>query len=402
MKIGEFNTSHVVHFEDAADMAAIVDGGADLIVTSPPYPMIAMWDELLGNRDPGTGNRLANGDGVGAFEAMHRQLDRVWEACWRVLRDGGFACVNIGDAVRTIGGSFQLYPNHARVLSAAQRIGFSPLPAILWRKPTNAPTKFMGSGMLPAGAYVTLEHEYILILRKGGKRVFGSEEEKRVRRGSALFWEERNAWFSDVWTDLRGTTQALGGAGRDRSGAFPFELPRRLIYMYSVQGDVVLDPFMGTGTTGQAAAVAGRSSVGYELDRRLTDAIEDRMAGVVEIGREEVTGRLAAHRSFVSTWEAERGPMKHRNDHYGFAVMTGQEREMVLTLPVSVEKQDGGYRVRQEEYYEIRELGNLCIGLIVSRKHEFVSSACFTKIRMGPGQETYRGDNGEVYVNNGC
>ena len=88
--------------------------------------------------------------------------------------------------------------------------------------------------------------------------------------------------------------------------------------MYSVQGDVVLDPFMGTGTTGQAAAVAGRSSVGYELDRRLTDAIEDRMAGVVEIGHEEATGRLAAHRSFVSTWETERGPMKHRNEHYDF------------------------------------------------------------------------------------
>ena len=62
-----------------------------------------------GIREPGTGWRM--GMGVGAFEAMHRQLDCVWEACWRVLRDGGIACVNIGDAVRTVGGDFQLYPN---------------------------------------------------------------------------------------------------------------------------------------------------------------------------------------------------------------------------------------------------------------------------------------------------
>ena len=61
-------------------------------------------------------------------------------------------------------------------------LGFSALPAIIWRKQTNAPNKFMGSGMLPAGAYVTLEHEYILIFRKGAKREFSSPADKANRR----------------------------------------------------------------------------------------------------------------------------------------------------------------------------------------------------------------------------
>ena len=74
---------------------------------------------------------------------------------------------------------FVLYPNHARILNSLLDIGFSVLPDILWRKQTNAPNKFMGSGMLPAGAYVTLEHEYVLIVRKGSKREFKTEDEKR-------------------------------------------------------------------------------------------------------------------------------------------------------------------------------------------------------------------------------
>lgn len=63
----------------------------------------------------------------------------------------------------------------------------------------------MGSGMLPAGAYVTLEHEYILIIRKGGKREFKNDPEKTNRRQSAIFWEERNIFFSDIRFDIKGS-----------------------------------------------------------------------------------------------------------------------------------------------------------------------------------------------------
>ena len=77
----------------------------------------------------------------------------------------------------------------------------------------------MGSGMLPPGAYVTLEHEYVLILRKGDKRPFKSEAAKSNRRASSFFWEERNAWFTDVWKDLPGAAQKLTSSeARKRSG----------------------------------------------------------------------------------------------------------------------------------------------------------------------------------------
>jgi DNA modification methylase len=89
------------------------------------------------------------------------------------------------------------------------KLGFTNLPNILWRKQTNAPNKFMGSGMMPPGAYVTLEHEHILIFRNGGKRQFNSQKEKTNRRQSAFFWEERNQWFSDVWMDLKGARQKI-------------------------------------------------------------------------------------------------------------------------------------------------------------------------------------------------
>ena len=189
---------------DATGMDEVADESVDLVVTSPPYPMIEMWDGLFRQQVEGVGEALAAAAGDRAFASMHDHLDAAWREVHRVLRPGGIACINIGDATRTLAGEFRLYPNHSRVLAGLSQLGFATLPDILWRKPTNAPTKFMGSGMLPPGAYVTYEHEYILIARKGKRRQFTKPGEKVLRRQSAYFWEERNSWFSDVWFDLRG------------------------------------------------------------------------------------------------------------------------------------------------------------------------------------------------------
>ena len=162
-------TTHRVFFKNAKKMDAVDSESIDLVVTSPPYPMIEMWDAVFAENNPEIPLALKENKGVLAFELMHRALDRVWDEVVRVLKTGGFACINIGDAARTINGNFMLYPNHSRILASLFQKGLSPLPAVIWRKQTNAPNKFMGSGVLPAGAYVTLEHEYILILRKGGK-----------------------------------------------------------------------------------------------------------------------------------------------------------------------------------------------------------------------------------------
>ena len=239
-------TTHKILFQDSRDLKEIPSESVDLVVSSPPYPMIEMWDEMFSHQNRNIQDAFAYGNGMQAYALIHEILDAVWNEVFRVLKNGRFACINIGDATRTVNGNFCLYPNHARILTHLLNIGFSVLPDILWRKQANTPNKFMGSGMLPAGAYVTLEHEYILIVRKGSKREFKTEAEKANRRESALFWEERNIWYSDVWMDIKGTEQKLPKAmSRLRSAAFPYDLAYRLINMYSVKGDMILDPFLG-------------------------------------------------------------------------------------------------------------------------------------------------------------
>jgi DNA modification methylase len=221
---------------------------------------------------------------------------------------------------------------------------------ILWRKQTNAPNKFLGSGVLPAGAYVTLEHEYILIFRKGAKRQFEAGAEVDNRRRSALFWEERNRWFSDLW-DFKGARQALNQAGaRQRSAAFPFELAYRLIHMYSVRGDRVLDPFLGTGTTMFAAMAACRHSIGVEIDGELAALVDQECGRIPQLARERVGRRLEEHRQFMAEYQAGGGGARHRNRRYAVAVVTSQETDLVLDTVRSVTREAAGqYRVCYEE-----------------------------------------------------
>lgn len=327
-------TTHRIIFGDARRLEAIGDAAVALVVTSPPYPMIEMWDETFSRQDGEIAAALKRKEGGRAFERMHRLLDDAWDEIHRVLMPGGLACINIGDATRTVNDHFQLYANHARILSKCLDIGFSNLPAIIWRKQTNAPNKFMGSGTLPAGAYVTLEHEFILVLRKGNRREFRTAEEKLNRARSALFWEERNTWFSDVWFDLKGANQDLiHKDARRRSAAFPFELAYRLVNMFSVRGDTVLDPFLGTGTTLLAAMASNRNSIGVEIDAGLKDVILDLATrNAVETCNSRIRERLSSHLAFVKERRRAKGAdaFKHTNEHFGFPVVTKPEVRMLV------------------------------------------------------------------------
>ena len=353
------DTAHRIVAADSADLSFAADGSAALVVTSPPYPMIGMWDGHFRARDPAIGRALDADDGGEAFELMHRDLDRVWAEAHRLLCEGGIACINVGDAVRTLGDRFELYPNHARILESCRRLGFTALPAVLWRKTTNAPNKFMGSGMLPAGAYVTLEHEHILVLRKNGRRRFVTPGARARRRESAYFWEERNDWFSDVW-ELTGARQALAGAGaRQRSAAFPFEIAWRLILMHSVKGDTVLDPFLGTGTTTLAAMATGRNSIGVEIDPALAAAARDAAAGLKAEANALVRERFAAHERFAAQRERDGRPLGHVNRRHGFPVMTAQEEDLLLELVDRLEAGPDGrfavsYRTVDDPSREVR------------------------------------------------
>lgn len=337
------DTSHQLYQCDARSTPFLADESVELIVTSPPYPMVAMWDTLFAQANPAISEALNESEAGLAFQLMHEVLDPIWEECCRVLAPGGIACINIGDATRTLGGQFALHANHARIISAFRRKPMQCLPLILWRKTTNAPNKFMGSGMLAPGAYVTLEHEYILIFRKGGKRLF-KEGEKANRQTSAFFWEERNQWFSDTW-QLHGERQKLDdGLDRERSAAYVFELPYRLINMFSVKGDRVYDPFAGTGTTTLAALASGRSSVGVDLSKDLLQVAADRInqTDLMAFLNGQLDQRLSSHRRFVKERITQKGAesVKHTNIYYDLPVMTRQEVRLYFNKLLSIKQED--------------------------------------------------------------
>ncbi|MFA5644476.1 MAG: site-specific DNA-methyltransferase [Patescibacteria group bacterium] len=342
-------TSHKIFYKDSRNLSYIKDKTVDLVVTSPPYPMIQMWDEIFFSQNKKIQEEIQNKNGKEAFEYMHKEMDKTWSELFRVLKDGGIACINIGDATRTINKNFFLYPNHSRIIDYCFRIGFDTLPSIIWRKQTNAPNKFMGSGMLPVGAYVTLEHEYILILRKNGRRKFEKENLKKTRQESSFFWEERNSWFSDVWMDIKGINQKIiDKKTRERSAAFPFNIAYRLINMYSVKGDTVLDPFLGTGTTSIAAMAAERNSIGIEIDDSFKDIIEKTFYNSINFSNEIIEKRIKQHVDFVEERKTKSKEIKYKNCHYNFPVITKSEKEIIFRKLKKINKKEENFIVEYE------------------------------------------------------
>lgn len=323
-------TTHKLIIGNSKDLSSIPDASVQLIVTSPPYPMVEMWDDVFVKQDVSIQEMLEKGDGVGAYDKMHMILNDIWNECDRVLANSGFVCINIGDATRTINGSFRLYSNHTKIISFFQSKGYCVLPDIHWRKQSNAPNKFMGSGMYPAGAYVTYEHEYILVFRKGEKRIFFGEE-KQKRQKSAYFWEERNVWFSDLW-DIKGVSQIISvpNAGRERNASYPFEIAYRLVNMYSAEEDTVLDPFAGLGTTCLACMASERNSIGVEIDSSIADIALNNMTVSPHDLNKVVEMRLAKHVSFIEGLPKEKKERCYYNVPHGFKVKTRQETQIKL------------------------------------------------------------------------
>lgn len=331
-------TEHRVLTCNSNTMSEIEDGSVALIITSPPYPMISMWDSIFSEQSNTIKTSLAAEDGALAFEFMHKLLAEVWFECDRVLMDSGIICINIGDATRTIGDKFQIYSNHSKIIEIFSSMGYSVLPDIIWHKQSNSPNKFLGSGMYPTSAYVTYEHEYILVFRKGGNRKFAGKTEE-LRRKSAYFWEERNTWFSDIW-NIKGKSQKIDIQSRDRSAAFPFEIPYRLVNMYSIQGDTVLDPFLGIGTTSLACMALNRNSIGVEIDEEFSDVAIQNMCCEPHILNNVIQNRYIQHTDFIRKLPTVKYESCYYNHNLKIKVKTAQETDIDFYRILNVQKID--------------------------------------------------------------
>ncbi|MFX1418938.1 MAG: DNA-methyltransferase [Promethearchaeota archaeon] len=354
-------TTHNIYFKNSSDMCELDSNSIDLMITSPPYPMIEMWDFLFSSLNDEIKQALKEDDGKKALTLMHKELENVWDEVTRVLKPGGIACIDIGDATRKIGENFQLFPNHVKITNYFQNNDFIELPCILWRKPTNSPNKFLGSGMLPPNAYVTLEHEYILIFRKGGiKR--NLKPKSRNRYNSAFFWEERNKWFSDLWEDIRGTSQTLIKNNddhkklRERSAAYPIELPYRLINMFSLYEDTVLDPFWGTGTTSLAAMISGRNSIGYDINVEFMEIFKKNLTEIKQLNLDTNNKRINQHIDFIKKYRNHFKEIKYNSIQYKFPVVTKQETNLLLYSIKSYSENRTEFIITYEEFKFDNEL----------------------------------------------
>ena len=175
---------------------------------------------------------------------------------------GRMVCV-VGDIClsRREHGRHRIVPLHADIAVMCRTIGFDNLNPIIWHKISNATfevnngTKFLGKPYEP-NAIIKNDIEFILMQRKPGGYRKPTEEQRRLSR---LTKQEHNAWFRQFWV-------LTGASTRKHPAPFPTELAYRLVRMFSFVDDIVLDPFVGIGTTMVASLKASRNSIGIDVD----------------------------------------------------------------------------------------------------------------------------------------
>ena len=272
-------TTHALWQGDARDLSHIGDETVHLIVTSPPYWTLKTYPAIAGQLGA-----------IESYEEFLGELDKVWRECARVLVPGGRLCCVVGDICvprRKIGKHFVM-PLHADIQVRSRALGLDVLTPILWHKIANGVTEARGNGAgfygkpYQPGAIVKNDVEYILFLRKGGDYRRVTPLQKAL---SVLTKEEMQGWWRSVWADVRGASTRNG-----HPAPYPREIAERLIRMFSFAGDVILDPFSGTGSTTIAAMVTGRSSISVEID-----------PGYVGIARDNIQKEQARKRDIGAT-----------------------------------------------------------------------------------------------------
>lgn len=226
-------------------MTELPDRSAHLMVTSPPYNVGKDYDQDL------------------TLNEYTGLLRRVLAETFRVLVPGGRACVNVANLGRK-----PYIPLHAYIIQEAATAGFFMRGEIIWNKAAGAGTSTAwGSWMSPSNPTLRDTHEYILVFQKPPfRRAKPEGSDPTISRDDFL------EFTKSVWT--------FGPESARRAGhpaPFPVELPHRLIQLYTYSGDVVLDPFMGTGATAAAALADGRGYVGYDTSEEYVALAEKRL-----------------------------------------------------------------------------------------------------------------------------
>ena len=243
------------------NMKEIPDNSLHLMVTSPPYNVSKEYDDDL------------------SLNEYLSLLKDTFTETYRVLVNGGRACINVANIGRK-----PYIPLSDYISKMMIEIGFNMRGEIIWNKAASAsPSTAWGSWQSAANPILRDIHEYILIFSKGSYRRERSENELEQKQNT-ITKEQFMEWTKSVWTMKAESARRIG-----HPAPFPEELPNRLIQLYSFTNDIILDPFMGSGTTAVAAIKARRNYIGFDINEEYIKLAEKRIKNAHEISNDLFT-----------------------------------------------------------------------------------------------------------------
>jgi site-specific DNA-methyltransferase (adenine-specific) len=233
---------------NAENMGEIPDNSLHLMITSPPYNVTKDYD-----------NDLSLDEYLGF-------LKKVFIETYRVLVHGGRACINIANLGRK-----PYIPISDYISTMMINLGFLMRGEIIWNKAAGAGVSMAwGSWQSASNPVLRDTHEYVLVFSKGS---FSRKKEDGME--NTISKEDFMEWTKSVWTINPESATKIG-----HPAPFPVELPYRLIQLYTYKGEVILDPFMGSGSTAIAALTSNRKYVGYEIDQDYAKLAQERIASL--------------------------------------------------------------------------------------------------------------------------
>ena len=259
-------TVQKIFLKNSMVMDDLADNSVHLMITSPPY-----FDTKMYSREPIEGD-LGN---IHNVDEWFEKIGEVWKEVYRILQPGRKAFINIMNLpIRVENGGFRTLNLAGRTIDVCEKIGFVFKRDIIWHK-TNAVRAHFGTYPYPGGILINNMHEFILEFDKPEKKGFNkyghlTKDQKEQSKLDKEFWLSIKK--SDVWV----MKPQGSGDNRRHIAPFPYELPYRLIKAFSYIGEIVLDSFVGSGTTLLAAADLKRNGIGYEIVPEIAnDAIKD-------------------------------------------------------------------------------------------------------------------------------
>lgn len=234
-----------VFCKTSENMEELPDNSVHLMVTSPPYNVGKEYDENL------------------TLQEYRQFLKRVWGEVHRTLVPGGRACINIANLGRK-----PYIPLHAFIVEDMLELGFLMRGEIIWNKASSSsPSTAWGTWLSAANPILRDIHEYILVF---SKEAFNRKN--LPGKVSTITKEQFLEFTKSVWTFPAESARKIG-----HPAPFPVELPYRLIQLYTFEGEVVLDPFIGSGQAAIAAIRANRHYVGYDISAEYVKLAERRI-----------------------------------------------------------------------------------------------------------------------------